>query len=219
MLRPLGGLFTTQFLGAFNDNAWKQIVIFLALDAAATTAGGQEHTAFAQIVIMIPLLLISMPAGLLADRFSKRSVILGSKVFELGLMLFGVAALIAQPNGGPMALTVLGLLGVQAALFVPAKGGIIPELVPHQRLSAANGVMEMGSNLAVLGGMVGGGLICEWAKHSGAPLWIGGLLLAGFSACGVASALAIPRVAPRGPRAGWLRRSGRPGKPSAPIAC
>ena len=72
---------------------------------------------------------------MLADRLSKRSIIVGTKVFELILMLAGVAALIVRPEGGPLTLGVLGLLGVQAALFGPAKYGIIPELVPHERLS------------------------------------------------------------------------------------
>ena len=126
----------TQFLGSFNDNAWKQIVIFLAIAAAASPAEGQEHTAIAQIVLMIPLMLISLPAGVLADRVSKRSVIVGMKVFELVLMLAGRGGAVRpSPQGGPLTLGVLGLLGVQAALFGPAKYGIIPELVPHERLS------------------------------------------------------------------------------------
>ena len=95
--QPLRGLFLTQFLGSFNDNAWKQIVIFLAIAAAATPAEGQEHTAIAQIVLMIPLMLISLPAGVLADRVSKRSIIVGTKVFELVLMLAGVAVLFVRP--------------------------------------------------------------------------------------------------------------------------
>ncbi len=105
---------------------------------------------------MIPLMLISMPAGVLADRFSKRTIIVGTKVFELALMLAGVAVMVARPGGGPLGLAILGLLGVQAALFGPAKYGIIPELVPHDRLSRANGILEMGSNLAILSGMVAG---------------------------------------------------------------
>jgi acyl-[acyl-carrier-protein]-phospholipid O-acyltransferase/long-chain-fatty-acid--[acyl-carrier-protein] ligase len=194
--RPLRGLFLTQFLGAFNDNAWKQIVIFLAIAAAATPAQGQEHTAIAQIVLMIPLMLISMPAGVLADRLSKRSIIVGTKVFELILMLAGVAALIVRPGGGPLTLGVLGLLGVQAALFGPAKYGIIPELVPHEQLSRANGLLEMGSNLAILSGMVAGAVILQAARQLGWPLWTGAVLLIGLSACGLAAALTIPRVAP-----------------------
>jgi acyl-[acyl-carrier-protein]-phospholipid O-acyltransferase/long-chain-fatty-acid--[acyl-carrier-protein] ligase len=215
---PMRGLFIAQFLGSFNDNAWKQIVIFLAIAAASSPAEGQAHTAIAQIVLMIPLVLISLPAGVLADRLSKRSIIVGTKVFELALMLAGVAALIARPDGGPLMLGILGLLGVQAALFGPSKYGIIPELVPHDRLSRANGFLEMGSNLAILSGMVGGavivqlarphggpsagsspsigGLILDAASHLVVPLWVGGLLLAGLSACGLLAALTIPTVAP-----------------------
>ena len=193
---PLRGLFLAQFLGSFSDNAWKQIVIFLAIAAAASPAEGQKHTAIAQIVLMVPLMLISIPAGVLADRLSKRSIIVGTKVFELILMLAGVAALLVRPEGGPLTLGVLGLLGVQAALFGPAKYGIIPELVPHERLSSANGLLEMGSNLAILSGMVAGAVILQAARQLGAPLWTGALLLTGLSACGLLAALMIPRVTP-----------------------
>ena len=98
---PMRGLFVTQFLGSFNDNAWKQIVIFLAIAAAASPAEGQEHTAIAQIILMIPLMVISLPAGVLADRVSKRSVIVGMKVFELVLMLAGMAVLFVRARRGP----------------------------------------------------------------------------------------------------------------------
>ena len=81
---PLRGLFIAQFLGTFNDNAWKQLVILLAIAAAATEVEGQKHTAIAQIILMVPLMVISLPAGLLADRVSKRSVIVGMKVVRAG---------------------------------------------------------------------------------------------------------------------------------------
>ncbi len=112
---PMAGLILAQFLGAFNDNAWKQIVILLAIAASASASEGQVHTGMAQIIILIPAALISIPAGVFADRFSKRTILIGTKLFELGLMLVGVAALIVQPNGGTLALVVLGLLGIQAA--------------------------------------------------------------------------------------------------------
>jgi acyl-[acyl-carrier-protein]-phospholipid O-acyltransferase/long-chain-fatty-acid--[acyl-carrier-protein] ligase len=194
--QTLRGLFLAQFLGSFNDNAWKQIVIFLAITAAASPEQGQAHTAIAQIVLMIPLMLMTIPAGVLADRLSKRSVIVGTKVFELTLMLAGVAALMVRPEDGSLTLGVLGLLGVRAALFGPARSGIIPELVPHEELSRANGVLEMGSNLAILSGMAAGAAILQAARQLGVPLWTGALLLAGLSASGLLAARAIPQVAP-----------------------
>src|SRR4051812_3063963 len=66
--RPLLGLLVAQFLGSFNDNAWKQIVILLAVASAASEAQGQERAAVVQIILMVPLMLVSLPAGVLADR-------------------------------------------------------------------------------------------------------------------------------------------------------
>ena len=216
---PMRGLFIAQFLGAFNDNAWKQVVVLLAVAAAASQAEGQERTAIAQIVLMIPLMVISLPAGVMADRFSKRSVIVAMKVFEVLLMLAGTAALFFEPQGGLLALGILALLGVQAALFSPAKYGILPEILPHNRLSAGNGLLEMGSNLAILSGIVAGGVLLSAANRVAmgsdrtmligavggvvraavatrflSPIWLGGVLLTAFSACGLVAALTVPRV-------------------------
>ncbi|HZW34324.1 MAG TPA: hypothetical protein VFF52_26610, partial [Isosphaeraceae bacterium] len=80
---PLRGLFLAMFLGTFNDNAWKQLVVLLAIAAAPSAVAGQKSTAIAQILLMIPLMVISLPAGMLADRVSKRTVLVGVKVFEL----------------------------------------------------------------------------------------------------------------------------------------
>ncbi len=195
---PLRGLFIAQFLGAFNDNAWKQLLILLAMAAVvageAGEAQGQQQTAFAQIVLMVPLMLFSLPAGVLADRLSKRTVIVATKVFELVLMMAGTGVLLAQPEGGWLSLTVLGLLGMQAAFFNPAKYGILPELLPHHLLSSGNGQLEMWTNLANLGGIVAGGYILETAMKVGGGPWLAGLFLTVLSACGLLAALTIPPV-------------------------
>ena len=122
--RVLRGLLTAQAFGQFNDNAWKQIVILLATATVVSEAAKMEKAAFAQVILLVPLVLFSLPAGVLADRASKRSVILAMKALELVLMLAGTAALLVQPQGGVLAMAVLGLLGVQTALFGPAKYGI-----------------------------------------------------------------------------------------------
>jgi len=213
--RGLRGLLIAQAFGQFNDQAWKAVVILLAM-AAVVSAGRnqeqaaiaqgpvamaklshlreaqkQEQTSIAQAVLMSQLLLFSLPAGVLADRVSKRSVILAMKVFELVLMLAGTAALLIRPEGGLLALGVLGLLGVQTAFFIPAKYGILPEILPHERLSAGNGLLEMISNLAILAGMVGGGVILYLV---GGQPWLAGLILSALSACGLLAAFTIPRV-------------------------
>jgi acyl-[acyl-carrier-protein]-phospholipid O-acyltransferase / long-chain-fatty-acid--[acyl-carrier-protein] ligase len=188
---PLLGLLVSQSLGAFNDNAWKAVVAFLAIKSAASPSEGQEHAAFAQVILMIPLMVVSLPAGVLADRVSKRTVIVAMKVLELALMLAGAAALYYQPTGGFPALLVLGLLGVQAALFSPAKYGILPEILPHERLSAGNGLLEMCTNLSIIAGTVAAGVIVSLTR--GRP-WLGGLILSGLSTAGLIAALAVPKV-------------------------
>ena len=93
----LRGLLVAQIFGQFNDQAWKQIVILLAMAAVASEAAKQERTAIVTMMLLIPLTIISLPAGVLADRVSKRSVIIAMKVLELILMLAGAAALYMQP--------------------------------------------------------------------------------------------------------------------------
>ncbi|MFI5460249.1 MAG: acyl-[ACP]--phospholipid O-acyltransferase [Isosphaerales bacterium] len=187
----LRGLLVAQFLGQFNDQAWKQLVILLAMAAVVSEAEKQERTAIVTMILLSPLMLISLPAGVLADRVSKRTVILAMKVFELALMLAGTAALFNQPDGGLLSMGVLGLLGVQTAFFVPAKYGILPEILPHERLSAGNGLLEMTSNLAIIAGIVAGGVILYFVRGH---VWLGGLILSGLAACGLLAALTIPRV-------------------------
>jgi acyl-[acyl-carrier-protein]-phospholipid O-acyltransferase/long-chain-fatty-acid--[acyl-carrier-protein] ligase len=187
----LRGLLTAQAFGLFNDNAWKQIVIALAAGAVATEAAIQEKTAFAQVVLLVPLMVFSLPAGVVADRVSKRTVIIAMKVMELALMLAAACALLIQPHGGFLAMAVLALLGLQTAIFGPAKYGILPEILPHEQLSEGNGVLEMISNLALLGGMAAGPAIL---KLAGRATWSSGIVLAIFSAVGLAAALSIPPV-------------------------
>src|SRR5262245_8832824 len=186
---PLLGLLVAQALGAFNDNAWKQIVVLLAMSAAAGAAAAQERAAAAQVILLIPLIVFNLPGGWLADRLSKRTVIIGMKGLELVLMLVGTALLVLNPAGGLPALLILGLLGVQAALFSPSKYGILPEILPHEKLSSGNGLMEMWSNLAILGGTVTGGVI---VSLSTGRAWLGGVVLSVIAAIGLAASFLVP---------------------------
>ena len=140
---------------------------------------------------MVPLMVVSLPAGALADRLSKRSVIVAMKALEVALMLAGTAVLRAYPTGGLPALVILGLLGVQAALFSPAKYGLLPEILPHERLSSGNGLLELWNNLAILAGIVAGGELL--GLTAGKP-WLAGLVLSTLSVLGLLAALTIPHV-------------------------
>ncbi|WP_406694156.1 MFS transporter [Singulisphaera sp. Ch08] len=188
---PLRGLLITQFLGAFNDNAWKQVVTLLAISAAVTVEAGQREAALAQMALLLPSMLFSLPAGALSDRVSKRSVILAMKTFELTLMVVGTLILYRYPTSARLGMVVLMFLGLQAALFSPAKYGILPEILPHEKLSRGNGFLELWSNVAIIAGIVGGGGLL--GLFSGRP-WLAGLVLTVLSAVGLVAALSIPRV-------------------------
>ena len=198
---PLRGLLIAQFCGAFNDNAWKLMVALLGIRQLASTiapgpefeTASQTQTTLAFVIFTLPLALVSIVAGVLADRVSKRTVIIMMKSVEVLLMGAATAALWINPAGGILPLIVLGGMGVHSALFSPAKYGILAELLPHERLAAGNGQLEMWTFLAILTGTAAPGILLSF---TGSSLWLAPLLLAVLSLVGFAAARTIPHVPP-----------------------
>jgi acyl-[acyl-carrier-protein]-phospholipid O-acyltransferase/long-chain-fatty-acid--[acyl-carrier-protein] ligase len=201
--RPrLGGLFAGQFTGAFNDNAWKMLVALLAINSipgfASMSRDAQEResqtqTTWAFVAFTVPLCLFSFPAGALADRVSKRSLLVWLKAAEVALMALAAGALVLDPAGGAPAIAIVALMGVHAALFSPAKYGVVPQLVPHERLTAANAQLELWTFLAIIAGTAAAGPLASIGATWVAPLVLAAVAAAGFAAC-----RAIPRVPPAG---------------------
>src|SRR5207247_5452391 len=140
------GLLATQFLTATNDNIFRWLVIGLGkqhLDksqhSAIVTAG--------TVCLVLPYLLLAAPSGYLADRYPKRSVIVGCKLVEIVIMLVGVAAILCGNVSASLAvgmmMATVALLGAQATLFSPARAGSIPELLQPELLSKANGLFTL----------------------------------------------------------------------------
>ena len=154
-------------------------------------AASQAQTTITFVIFTLPLVLVSIVAGVFSDRFSKRSVIVVMKVVEVVLMALGTLALYANPSGGILPLVVLGGMAVQSALFSPAKYGILPELLPHERLAAGNGQLELWTFLAIIGGTGTGGVLLQL---SGSSPWLGGVVLLLFSVVGVVASLMVPAV-------------------------
>ncbi len=192
---PLFGLLVAQFFGAFNDNAWKLLVVFLSIraipDDIRTQAMEQNVTMHAFVMLTLPLMLFSFPAGLFADRISKRSIIIAMKVLEIILMGAGALTLYLYPEDSFRPLIVLGLMGVQSSLFSPAKYGILPELLPHKKLSAGNAQLEMWTFLAIILGTAAGGFLKDLFTES---IWMAGLTLTVLSCIGCTASLFIPPV-------------------------
>src|SRR5580658_8945617 len=151
----------TQFFGAFNDNLYKIIVSMRAVHVAATTGSGSEYLSLAGAVFVIPFLLFSGYSGHLADAVSKRTVLIGVKIFEIFVMGFGLAAFFSTRI--ELMLVVLFLMAVHSTIFSPAKYGIVPEMLPDRELSRANALLEMSTFVAiVLGTSLGGELFERW---------------------------------------------------------
>lgn len=198
---PLRGLLIAQFCGAFNDNAWKLMVALLAIRQATAQmvpgpemeTAAQTQTAITFIIFTLPLMLLSLVGGTLADRLSKRTVIIAIKAVEVLLMSAGTVALWLNPSGGILPLIVLCGMGAHSALFGPSKYGILPELIPHERLAAGNGLLELWTFAAILAGTAAGGFLLQTA---GDLIWMAPLTLAALSVAGMVAAFTVPHVSP-----------------------
>lgn len=184
------GLVVTQFLGAFNDNCFR----WLGVAIATQKMEASQAIAIGTVCLTVPFLIFTPTAGWMADRFSKRSVILGFKVAEVFITLFGLVSILYGNVWMLFATTTF--LGIQSSLFGPAKFGSIAEILPTRLLSKGNGLMAMTTIVAVgLGTIAGFALYDASEPILGAGdvsriLWIAVVLL-GAAIGGVAACLLV----------------------------
>src|SRR5260370_16590510 len=165
--RGFWSLIAAQFQGAFNDNGLKFFVIYLILGQNPTTAQKDFGVFLIGNLFAIPFLLFSRTGGFLADRYSKRSVTIGTKLFEIAAMLF---AIFAFYQGNPyLAYIVIFLASTQAALFGPSKYGLLPELLPPELLSWGNGVLDLTTFVAIISWTLSRSFFCHPFYGSPAP--------------------------------------------------
>ena len=184
-------LIATQFQGAFNDNGLKFFVIFLILGTHPTDSQKDFLVFVIGNLFALPFLLFSMAGGFLADRFSKRSVAMATKIFEVCAMLFAMYAF--TRGNSRMAFAVIFLASTQAAFFGPAKYGLLPELLPDKLLSWGNGILELTTFLAIIAGAVIGPLLAQTFHGREA---VAGLIFGACSLFGLTASLGISRVPP-----------------------
>jgi acyl-[acyl-carrier-protein]-phospholipid O-acyltransferase/long-chain-fatty-acid--[acyl-carrier-protein] ligase len=182
-------LIVTQFEGAFNDNALQTLVTFIGMSMVVSAEKQEALLSLTAALFAVPFILFSMAGGFLSDRFSKRTITVSVKVLEVFIMTFAAAGLVLKSL--PMGLASIVLMGVHSAIFGPAKYGLLPELLPERRLSWGNGILELGTFLAIiLGMMAGADLSARFAARQG---WSGALLVT-FALAGLAFSLGITRV-------------------------
>ncbi|MCA9259403.1 MAG: MFS transporter, partial [Planctomycetales bacterium] len=187
--RSFLGLLTTQLLGASNDNILRWLVIGLGKHVVDESRVSWI-LAIGTASFVLPYLLLAAPAGYLADRFSKRRVIVLCKAAELAIMALAIGAI--WYGSVPMMLMVVAMMGAQSALFGPAKLGSIPEMLDQSRISAANGIIGLTTVIATtLGSGLGMWLADAVAGHVSERLWIAASALLGVAVAGLATSLFI----------------------------
>ena len=188
-LRGFWALIVTQFQGAFSDNILKNLVIFMLIGMDVSLSEKHKIGELVGALFSLPFILFSMAGGFLADRFSKRTISVGVKIFEIAVMLFALAGF--WLNQLPMLLGCVFLMGVHSAFFGPSKYGLLPELLPEKKLSWGNGLLELGTFMAIILGTVAAGFLAEGFR--GRQVWSGAILIA-LALAGLTASLGITRV-------------------------
>ncbi|SBT05318.1 Phospholipid/glycerol acyltransferase [Candidatus Accumulibacter aalborgensis] len=167
--RRFAPFFGTQFLGAFNDNLFKNaLVVLLTFQAANWTLLTPEVlTNLAAGIFILPFFLFSATAGQLADKYDKARLARLVKLLEIVIM--GVALLGFSMHSLAVLLTALFLLGLHSTLFGPVKYAILPQHLHENELVGGNALVEAGTFVAILIGTLAGGLLAGAAGH---PTWV-----------------------------------------------
>ena len=173
--RRFAPFFWTQALGAFNDSAFRNALVMLA----AFQMGLSDHdvglyTNLAPALFILPFFLFSATAGQLAEKFEKTRIIRYVKLFEILAMSLAAYGFIGHHLA--LLLVVLFMMGIHSTVFGPIKYAILPQALESSELVGGNGLVEMGTQMAILIGMVAGNalmLIAGVGPHFSAALTIG----------------------------------------------
>ena len=165
-LRRFLPFFITQLLGAFNDNVYKNALVALIAFAAVRSQGMDDALLINLCagLFILPFFLFSAFCGQLADKVEKSWLIRQIKLAEIGVMTCGVVAL--WLDSLPMMIGVLFLMGTQSAFFGPVKYAILPQHLDDAELTGGNGMVELGTFMAILLGTVAGTQLIAKAPDS-----------------------------------------------------
>lgn len=194
--------FITQFLGAFNDNVFKQGLILLLTYKALTisTLPVEIRAPLCQAIFILPFFLFSATAGQLADCYDKATLIRLIKTFEVVIMAIACAGFFM--NNLVFLIAALFLLGIHSTLFGPIKYAILPQTLHTNELVGGNALIETGTSLAILAGSILGGYLIA---IPGAGIEAVSVVIVGVAVVGLIASLFIPRtgIAAPGLKVNW----------------
>ncbi len=183
--------FMTQALGAFNDNVFRNAtVLLIGFEMGLSTEQITTYSNIAPALFILPFFLFSASAGQIAEKFEKTRVIRFVKLFEIAAM--SVAAFGFLRHDAAVLLSVLFLMGLHSTLFGPIKYAILPQALRNDELVGGNGLVEMGTSLSILLGMMLGGSLIAAAGPNGplfASIAVIAIAITGYLVC-----RAIPRA-------------------------
>ncbi|MBY4599295.1 MFS transporter [bacterium BD-1] len=157
--------FVVQSLGAFNDNVYRQAIIGLLFFLGISTEQRTLYTNLAPALFILPYFLFSGLAGQVAEKLEKSRLIRITTLMEIGIM--SVAAVGFVTENMPLLLVALFGTGLQSTLFGPVKYSILPSVLKPEELTGGNGLVEMGTSMSILLGMIFGGMIFVVAGEYG----------------------------------------------------
>lgn len=177
-------LLATQFLGAFNDNLFKNsLMVFVAYKLVAETQSVNIYANMAAGIFILPYFLFSAFAGLLADKYSRSELAKNLKLVELALMIF--AAVVFMFENLNLLIFILFLMGLQSTFFGPIKYALLPQILKPNELVSGNAYIEASTYVSIIFGSVLGTMLPVWGSVS---------LLILCAIAGVFSAYKIPSV-------------------------
>jgi MFS family permease len=185
-------LFSTQFLGAFNDSLFKQaVVLFVTYQLYSNPAKEFQFSAIAQGLFILPFFLFSALSGQLADDHDKARLIRIIKLAEIGIMIVGGAGLMLANI--PVMLAAVGLMGVHSTFFGPIKYAILPQHLQKDEVLGGTGLVEAGTYIAILLGTILAGFLAP------RPEYVAGAVLC-FAMLGYLAGRQVPPAPPSAER-------------------
>jgi MFS family permease len=202
-------LMVMQFAGAMNDNILRSLIsVSVAIGGiwAATKVGSTVGTPIVGLCLTVPFLIFSGWGGQIADRYSKRTLMIILKAVETPCAFLALFAFAFESVN--LALLTLILIATQSAFYGPVKYGVIAELVDRRRLGPANGWISMSTQIAIVIGSLIGAVASELYAPQGMDydlVWVPGMFIIFFALLGLVPTFFIPRLIAKDPglRVGW----------------
>ena len=188
--RRFSAMFFTQFLGAFNDNIFKQALILVLTYTAASKLGVEVSILnnLAAMLFILPYFLFSALAGQIADKYEKSKLTQFIKLLELVIMALAAVGFVFEWYA--LLFVALFLMGTHSTFFGPIKYAYLPQAMKEDELVGANGLFQMGTSLAILVGMIVAGILTQLSQSL---YWISATVLV-IAVLGYLAARYIPNM-------------------------